>query len=84
VGLPVCGLALPSIKIGRLANGWPSKWGTTNERRIWSRYYMGWNTRSWKSALVGLKSFLLNPVDGRVRVWSQRNTTFQADVLSVS
>jgi hypothetical protein len=32
-----------------------------------------------ESALVGLKSFLLNPVDGRVRVWSQRNTTFQQE-----
>jgi hypothetical protein len=32
-----------------------------------------------ESALVGLKSFLLNPVDGRVRVWSQRNTTFQLE-----
>jgi hypothetical protein len=28
----LCGLALTSIRIGRLANGWPSKWGTTNER----------------------------------------------------
>ena len=32
-----------------------------------------------ESALVGLKSFLLNPVDGRARVWSQRNTTFQQE-----
>ena len=32
-----------------------------------------------ESALVGLKSFLLNPVDGCVRVWSQRNTTFQQE-----
>jgi hypothetical protein len=31
-------LALSSIRIGRLANGWQSKWGTTNGRRIWSRY----------------------------------------------
>ena len=35
----LCGLALPSIIIGRLANGWPSKWGTTNEHKIWSRYF---------------------------------------------
>ena len=33
------GLALTSIRIGRLAIGWPSKLGTTNERRIWSRYF---------------------------------------------
>jgi hypothetical protein len=38
-GCGLCGLALPSIIIGQLANGWPSKWGTTNERRIWSRYF---------------------------------------------
>jgi hypothetical protein len=35
----LCGIALPSIRIGRLANGWPSQWGTTNERKIWSRYF---------------------------------------------
>jgi hypothetical protein len=35
----LCGLALSSIRIRRLANGWPSKWGTTNECRIWSRYF---------------------------------------------
>jgi predicted metal-binding membrane protein len=57
----LCGLALPSIRIGRLANGWPSKWGTTNERRIWSRY------------------FCPHPVDGRVRIWRPRNTTFQQE-----
>ena len=32
-----------------------------------------------ESALVGWKSFLSNPVDGYVRVWRPRNTTFQQE-----
>ena len=44
--LHVCGLALSYIRIGRLANGWPSKWDTTNGHGIWSQYFCPVNVPS--------------------------------------
>ena len=41
---------------------------------------MGWNVRSWQRVHWSDESrFLLNPVDGHVRVWRQRNTAFQQE-----
>jgi hypothetical protein len=49
-------------------------------RLQWVRDHMGWNIRSWQRVYWSDESrFLLNPVDGRLRVWRPRNTTFQQD-----
>ena len=47
-------------------------------RLQWARDHMGWNVRSWQRVHWSDESrFLLNPVDGRVRVWGPRNTALQ-------
>jgi hypothetical protein len=49
----LCGLTLASIRIGRLVNGWQSKWGTTNGHRVWSRFFCPVKvpSRTYKSIL---------------------------------
>ena len=46
-------------------------------RLQWASDHMGWNIRSWQRVHWSNESrFLWNPVDGRIRVWRQRNTSF--------
>jgi hypothetical protein len=43
----------------------------------WTRDHMRWNIRSWQIVHWSDESrFMLNPVDGRIHVWRQRNTAF--------
>lgn len=55
-------------------------------RLQWARDHIGWNIRSWKRIHWSDESrFLLKPVDGRMRVWRQRNTAFDpAHVLGTT
>ena len=40
--------------------------------------HLGWTIRTWRRVHWSDEShFLLRPTDGRVRVWHQRNTSFQ-------
>ena len=44
----------------------------------WSHDHLGWTIRTWRWVQWSVESrFLLCPTDGRARVWSQRNTSFQ-------
>jgi hypothetical protein len=44
----------------------------------WSHDHLGWTIRTWRQVHCSDESrFLLRPTDGRVRVWCQRNTSFQ-------
>ena len=44
----------------------------------WSHDHLGWTIRTWRLVHWSDEShFLLRPTDGRVRVWRQRNTSFQ-------
>ena len=46
-------------------------------RLQWTRDHMRLNIRSWQRVHWSDESrFMLNPVDGRIRVWRQRNTAF--------
>ena len=46
-------------------------------RLQWVCDHMRWNIRSWQIVHWSDESrFMLNPVDGRIRVWRQRNTAF--------
>jgi hypothetical protein len=46
-------------------------------RLQWTRDHMRWNIRSWQRVHWSNESrVLLNPVDGRIRVWGQRSTKF--------
>jgi hypothetical protein len=46
-------------------------------RLQWTRDHMRWNIRSWQRVHWSNESrVLLNPVDGRIRVWGQRSTAF--------
>ena len=46
----------------------------------WARDHMGWNVRSWQRVhWSDENSYLLNPVDGRVRAWRPINTAFQQE-----
>ena len=46
-------------------------------RLQWTRGHMRLNIRSWQRVHWSDESrFMLNPVDGRIRVWRQKNTAF--------
>ena len=50
----LCGLTLASIRIGRLVSEWQSKWGTTNGKSVWSRFFCPVKvpSRTYKSSLL--------------------------------
>lgn len=49
-------------------------------RLQWSRLHRHWNLRSWKRIHWSDESrFLLKPVDGRMRVWRERNTALNSN-----
>ena len=44
----------------------------------WSHDHLRWTIRTWRRVHWSDESrFLLRPIDGRARVWRQRNTSFQ-------
>ena len=48
----------------------------------WSHDHLGWTIRTWRRLHWSDESrFWLHPTDDRARVWRQRNTSFQAQLL---